>query len=241
MDLDDQELRATRIMNGADKTYKRNRNIEEIISNLKRYINSDEIYTRYKNGEYNELSDFELFCINHCKDIEVVLGNLDILCDMQKTADRDLENARQINEEHRKENGLLREKIKELEEIKIIQDKNIRKGKPVIAGTRLTVIDVLLFMTEFIKEHEKEFREKYADINSKQIITCINYLLKNSIPKQKIEYKIAKLNKKEEELQNSITEEEREEYSDANISFQLCGIEIRKEVLKEILQESEDK
>lgn len=63
----------------------------------------------------------------------------------------------------------------------------------------------------------------------------------DSIPKQKIKDKIEELNRKEQELQNSITEEEREEYSDANISFQLCDIEIRREVLQELLQESEDK
>ena len=48
--------------------------------------------------------------------IKIVLGNLEALADMQKTADRELENARRINEEHKRENGLLREKVKELEE-----------------------------------------------------------------------------------------------------------------------------
>ena len=48
--------------------------------------------------------------------IKIILGNLEALCDMQKSADRELENARRINEEHKKENGLLREKVKELEE-----------------------------------------------------------------------------------------------------------------------------
>lgn len=79
-----------------------------------------------------------------------------------------------------------KKRIQELEECKIVQDKNIRSGKPVIEGTRLTVIDVLLLMIEFIKKHEKEFREDYADISSKQIVSSINYLLENSIPKQKV-------------------------------------------------------
>lgn len=48
--------------------------------------------------------------------IKIVLGNLEALCDMQKSADRELENARRINEEHKKENGELRAKVKELEE-----------------------------------------------------------------------------------------------------------------------------
>ena len=49
--------------------------------------------------------------------IEIVLGNLEALCDMQKSADKELENAKRINEEHKKENGELREKVKKLEEI----------------------------------------------------------------------------------------------------------------------------
>ena len=49
--------------------------------------------------------------------IEIVLGNLEALADMQKTADRELENARRINEEHKRENGELRNKVKELERV----------------------------------------------------------------------------------------------------------------------------
>ena len=63
-------------------------NIDKSIENLKKYVEEDDIYTRYKNGEYKEISDFELFCINHCKDIEIILGNLE----MQKTANKELEN-----------------------------------------------------------------------------------------------------------------------------------------------------
>ena len=48
--------------------------------------------------------------------IKTVLSNLEALCDMQMTADRELKNARRINEEHQKINGELREKVKELEE-----------------------------------------------------------------------------------------------------------------------------
>lgn len=71
-------------------------------------------------------------------------------------------------------------------------------------------------------------------------INLLKKKLENSIPTQKIKDKIEELNRKEQELQNSITEEEREEYSDANISFQLCDIEIRREVLQELLQEREE-
>ncbi len=57
------------------------------------------------------------------------------------------------------------------------------------------------------------------------------------IPKSKVEEKIEELNKEEQELQNSISDKEREEYSDANISFDLMDIEIRRSVLEELLEE----
>ena len=106
---------------------------------------------------------------------------------------------KQINEEHQKINGELREKVKELD----------------------TKNDELL-------------KDLYS-------ANCIISDLTDSIPIQKIQDKIEELNNQEKELQNSITEEEREEYEDANISFLLCDIKIRREVLKELLQESEDK
>lgn len=39
---------------------------------LKQYIDNDEVYQDYKNGNIN-LTDFEKFCIQHCKDIEEIL------------------------------------------------------------------------------------------------------------------------------------------------------------------------
>lgn len=47
--------------------------------------------------------------------IKTILGNLDALCDMQKTADIELKNAKKINEEHMKENENLKKQIKILE------------------------------------------------------------------------------------------------------------------------------
>ena len=64
---------------------------------------------------------------------------------------------------------------------------------------------------------------------------------KYSVPTEKIKDKIEELTKEEQELQNSISEEEREEYSDANISYGLMNIDIRRSVLKELLEESEEK
>ena len=39
---------------------------------LQQYIDNDEVYQGYKNGNMN-LTDFEKFCIQHCKDIEEIL------------------------------------------------------------------------------------------------------------------------------------------------------------------------
>lgn len=47
--------------------------------------------------------------------IKTLLCNLEALCDMQRSTDRELQRQKQINEEHQKINGELREKVKELE------------------------------------------------------------------------------------------------------------------------------
>ena len=46
--------------------------------------------------------------------IKTLLCNLEALCDMQRSADRELENARKINEEHRKENRTIKRKSKRI-------------------------------------------------------------------------------------------------------------------------------
>ena len=80
-----------------------------------------------------------------------------------------------------------------------------------------------------LKENEELKADNY-ELNNR-----INDLL-DSIPVQKVKDKIKKLNKKEQELQNSISTEEREEYSDANISWNLMDIDIRRTVLQELLE-----
>ena len=40
---------------------------------LKEYIEKDEIYQNYKQDKLMNASDFEKFCIQHCKDIEELL------------------------------------------------------------------------------------------------------------------------------------------------------------------------
>jgi hypothetical protein len=59
---------------------------------------------------------------------------------------------------------------------------------------------------------------------------------KNYIPVSLVEETIEELNKQEQKLQDSISDEEREEYSDANISYQLMDIEIKRSVLQELLE-----
>lgn len=57
--------------------------------------------------------------------------------------------------------------------------------------------------------------------------------------KSKIKEKIEELNKEEKEAQESISNEEREEYSDASIGYLLMNIETRRNVLQELLEESD--
>ena len=40
---------------------------------LKQYLEEDVIYTEYKSGKC-DMSDFDNFCIEHCKDIECLLN-----------------------------------------------------------------------------------------------------------------------------------------------------------------------
>lgn len=54
--------------------------------------------------------------------------------------------------------------------------------------------------------------------------------------KDKITKLLEKLDKEEQDLQNSISDEEREEYSDAMISWQLCDIDGKRKMLQELLK-----
>ena len=42
---------------------------------LKQYLEEDVIYTEYKNGKM-DMSDFDKYCIEHCKDIESLLNEV---------------------------------------------------------------------------------------------------------------------------------------------------------------------
>lgn len=71
--------------------------------------------------------------------------------------------------------------------------------------------------------------------NELAIETVLNYI-DNSISKEVIENKIEKLDKEEKEAQDSISDEEREEYSDSSIGYLLANIETRRQVLQELLE-----
>lgn len=114
--------------------------------------------------------------------------------------------------------------LKENEELK-------RKNNAIKRESEAYAENMIRLDNELNLEKEKS---KYEWIRQ----NCLPQELVNKlyIPIQKIKDKIEELNKKEQELQNSVSNEEREEYSDANISWNLMDIEIRREVLQELLE-----
>lgn len=88
---------------------------------------------------------------------------------------------------------------------------------------------------ELIETYKSEKKMKNEYVKLYQVLL----LKENVIPVQKVKDKIEELDKKEQKLQNSISVEEREEYSDANISWELMDINIRRETLQKLLDEGE--
>lgn len=163
--------------------------------------------------------------------IEIVLGNLEALCDMQKSADRELENAKKINEEHRKENAdlmkainvvekekgewiedcnNLKKKVKELEEERQLVGmpvKNKRSGKIGIVlhqweSGSIAVLENI--SPRIINTHDSWNTLEIINDEIKQIKTG-----SDSIPKQKAKEMQARIKELEEELYsaNKIVEE----------------------------------
>lgn len=69
------------------KAQELSKNYEKAINHLKEYIEKDDIYQHQEKAK----SDFDKFCIEHCKAIEIALGNLDMLADLYKQAEREVE------------------------------------------------------------------------------------------------------------------------------------------------------
>ena len=94
---------------------------------------------------------------------------------------------------------------------------------------------------EELKE-DKYGLEEEVQIQAKNLMLCED-AIKETYTKwiDKIKAKIEELDKQEQDLQNSISDEEREEYSDANISWKLMDIYTRREVQQQLLDEIEIK
>lgn len=60
---------------------------------LREYVENDDIYTEYKNGKC-DMSDFDKFCIEHCKDIECLLNEVQEYKDVVNRAVEYLEGKR---------------------------------------------------------------------------------------------------------------------------------------------------
>ena len=108
-------------------------------------------------------------------------------------------------------------------------------------------LERILNLIEKLQKENEELKNKLSlkqlDINVvyNDYLEKLNEYEENSISIQKVKDKIEKLNKIEQDLQNSISMEEREECSDANISWSLMDINIRREVLQELIEEREEK
>lgn len=127
------------------------------------------------------------------------------------------------------------------------EDLNVKCGKETIKH-----ITKVLSLIEKLQKENEEWREAYQEEKDKQFeliqntnntiktaniaIKDLQEKLKEVITVQKIKDKIEELNKKEQKLQNSISAEEREEYSDANISWDLMDINIKREVLQDLIE-----
>lgn len=117
----------------------------------------------------------------------------------------------QIEKEHKEENGRLKNRIKELEETLKCTQKS------------------------WFEDTKKIEEYKMLEAN----IAKANEIIKDGIPKSLVREKMQELDKEEKEAQESISDEEREEYSDASIGYLLMNIETRRNALQELLEESE--
>ena len=172
--------------------------------------------------------------------IKIVLGNLEALCDMQKSADRELENAKKINEEHKKDNGELREKIKELDktnnDLRLLYrrtaNKLLENGKTELAGYFLAQINKV---PTFTVDEDIDYYEEYYKLKEENLHWRGQYYLVTRkigvIPIKKIKKIVDEcIPKKTNIITNEI------EYTpNANANSYLT------QQILELLQESEDK
>jgi hypothetical protein len=92
-------------------------------------------------------------------------------------------------------------------------------------------VKIILNLIEKLQKGNEELKKLHIQDNKH-----LDFIMENSILIQKVKSKIEELNKKEQKLQSSISAEEREEYSDANISWDLMNINIKREVLQDLIE-----
>ena len=87
---------------------------------LKQYLEEDVIYSEYKNGKC-DMSDFDKFCIEHCKDIECLLNEVEEQKEVIQTYETllktNIEENKQLKEENKELIDYLKEKKKEYKEL----------------------------------------------------------------------------------------------------------------------------
>lgn len=168
--------------------------------------------------------------LEEIKDMFIYLKNYGWINDIKKDIDTD--KAIQAIENIINRNKELEEELKEEKELnKIIKNTKLdeiftrprRNGKTIELAMRLR--------EEILKLPECKL---YGIKNCKNKVVLLTK--EECIPVSLVEEKIEELNKEEQELQDSISDEEREEYSDANISYQLMDIEVKRSVLQELLE-----
>lgn len=136
--------------------------------------------------------------------IKTLLGNLEALCDMQRSADRELKRQKQINEEHKKLNGELREKVKELEKYTIhLTDEEFRKvieNAQIDTSNDRVIAHKFAIMQQQINEKDKKIQELELKLKcSKDLYDDCCKCLLDSIPKQVVIDKVNEINKKYED------------------------------------------
>ena len=108
-------------------------------------------------------------------------------------------------------------------------------GTEILSEDEKQDIDIVLNLIEKQQKEIEEVKEKNKILEA--ISLSFNEIQdRDKKWEYKIKAKIEELDKQEEDLQNSISDEEREEYSDANISWKLMDIQIRREVLQSLLE-----
>ena len=69
---------------------------------LREYVDKDEVYASYKLGTLKEPSDFDNFCIEHCKDIEEMLCKVKELEDDLYAANQCVNELLDVQEENKR-------------------------------------------------------------------------------------------------------------------------------------------